>query len=215
MPPKARFTREKIEQTAYQIAREKGIQAVAAREVAKEMGMTVTPIFSYFAGMEELKETVRDRVRAEFLGSLQGALEYSPAFEEFGLRWMRYASENPNLYRLLIESGEGVHSVEDLLGLFRDIVDPMSREIADTFAISQKSAGEILRQMMIYINGLSGFLLQPGCSMTEEELTGACGEVCLALAVRAKLQDGSADIHCARELLSRGNVWPRRKHQNI
>ena len=40
MPPKARFTRERIEEAAFQLAREKGLEAVAAREVAKSMGMT-------------------------------------------------------------------------------------------------------------------------------------------------------------------------------
>ena len=61
MPPKVRFTREKIEETAYLMAKERGLDAVAAREVAKAMHMTVTPIFTYFSGMEELKRTVRAR----------------------------------------------------------------------------------------------------------------------------------------------------------
>ena len=48
MPPKVRFTREKIEETAYLMAKERGLDAVAAREVAKAMHMTVTPIFTTF-----------------------------------------------------------------------------------------------------------------------------------------------------------------------
>ena len=86
MPPKARFTREKIEDAAYQLTREKGLEAVAAREVAKSMGMTVTPIFTYFAGMDELKSCVKDRARREFVDYLRGSLDYFPAFKEFGMR---------------------------------------------------------------------------------------------------------------------------------
>ena len=96
MPPKVRFTREKIEETAYLMAKERGLDAVAAREVAKAMHMTVTPIFTYFSGMEELKRTVRDRVRREFREYLQKSAEYTPAFLEFCMRWIRYAAENPN-----------------------------------------------------------------------------------------------------------------------
>ena len=97
MPPKARVTREKIEEAAYLLAKKNGMEAVAAREVAKAMNMTVNPIFPYFSGMEELKLTIRDRVRREFTAYLQESLDYTPAFLEFAMRWIRYAAENPNL----------------------------------------------------------------------------------------------------------------------
>lgn len=79
MPPRAGFTRERIEEAAYQLAREKGFEAIAARETAKSMGMTVTPIFTCFSGMEELKTAVRDRVRREFEDYLRGSLSIGGA----------------------------------------------------------------------------------------------------------------------------------------
>ena len=211
MPPKARFTREKIEEAAYQIAREKGIQAVAAREVARMMDMTVTPIFSYFTGMEELRATVRERVCREFTQFLRGSLDYYPAFQEFGLRWMGYAAENPNLYMLLVNSGEDITSVDDLLGLIGNIVDPIVQEISGIFAISRENAWNLLRHMVIYANGLAGLLLREDCTMTREELSGLTSEICLSLAVRARLLDGSATAESARDLLSVGNIQPKRK----
>lgn len=45
MPPKARFTKQMIEDAAFELAKQRGIEAVAAREVAKALNMTVTPIF--------------------------------------------------------------------------------------------------------------------------------------------------------------------------
>lgn len=211
MPPRARFTRERIEEAAYQLAREKGFEAIAAREVAKSMGMTVTPIFTYFSGMEELKTAVRDRVRREFEDYLRGSLEYFPAFKEFGARWMRYAAENPNLYRLLVVSGDPLESIDDLLYLIRDTVDPITQEIADTFAISRKDARDILRHMVIYANGLCSFLMQDSCTMTVEELSDASGQVCLALAARARILDGSLSIGGARDLLSSHGIKAQKK----
>lgn len=46
MPPKVRFTKERIEEAAYQLTKERGFEAIAAREVARSLGMTVTPIFT-------------------------------------------------------------------------------------------------------------------------------------------------------------------------
>lgn len=211
MPPKARFTRERIEEAAYQLAKEKGFEAIAAREVAKSLGMTVTPIFTYFSGMEELKIAVRDRVRREFEDFLRGSLDYFPAFKEFGARWMRYAAENPNFYRLLVASGEPLGSVDDLLYLIRDTVDPITQEIADTFSISQKDARGILRHMVIYANGLCSFLMQESCTMTVEELSDSSSQVCLALAARARLLDGSLSIGGARDMLSSHDLKPEKK----
>lgn len=214
MPPKARFTREKIEDAAYQLTREKGLEAVAAREVAKSMGMTVTPIFTYFAGMDELKSCVKDRARREFVDYLRGSLDYFPAFKEFGMRWMRYARENPNLYRMLMGPEEGPASLEELLDLFREILTPITDEIANTFGISWTDAGSVLGHMMVYTNGLSGFLLRSGKAMSEEELSVAISQVCVSLAVRAKLLDGSASMTGVREMLSRNGISPEKKRHS-
>ena len=46
MPPKVRFRKEEIASAALDIAREKGIDAVTAREVAKALGVSVGPIFT-------------------------------------------------------------------------------------------------------------------------------------------------------------------------
>lgn len=211
MPPRARFTKERIEEAAYQLAKEKGFEAIAAREVARSMGMTVTPIFTYFSGMEELKTAVRDRVRREFEDHLRGALDYFPAFKEFGARWMGYAAENPNFYKLLVSSGDPLKTVDDLLYLIRDTVDPITREIADTFAVSQKDAWDILRHMIIYANGLCSFLMQESCTMTVEELSDSSSQLCLALAARARILDGSLSIGGARDMLSSHGLRPEKK----
>lgn len=214
MPPKARFTRERIEEAAFQLAREKGLEAVAAREVAKSMGMTVTPIFTYFSGMDELKRSIKDRARREFVDYLRGSLDYFPAFKEFGMRWMRYAGENPNLYRILMGPEEGPASLEELLDLFREILAPITDEIADTFGISKGDARRVLGHMMVYTNGLSAFLLRGGKGMSEEEISVAISQVCVSLAVRAKLLDGSAGMAGVREMLSSNGISPEKKHHS-
>ena len=211
MPPKARFTREKIEEAAYQLAKKRGMDAVAAREVAKAMNMTVTPIFTYFSGMEELKLTIRDRVRREFTEYLQGSLDYTPAFLEFCMRWIRYAAENPNLYRLLMNSGDGVCQIDDLLALFPEIVEAIKDEISALFVISPEEAQALLRHMMIYAHGVAGFYLCGGSPMPEENIPSAMSEICLALAAGTKVLNGSADMDMAKTMLSYEGLKPKKK----
>lgn len=211
MPPKARFTREKIEEAAYLLAKKRGMDAVAAREVAKAMNMTITPIFTYFSGMEELKLTIRDRVRREFTEYLRGSLEYTPAFLEFCMRWIRYAAEYPNFYRLLMNSGDGVCQIDDLLELFPEIVEPIRQEMSGLFVISQEETRTLLRHIMIYAHGVAGFYLCGGSPMPEENIPTALSEVCLALAAGIKVLNGSADMDMAKTMLSYGDLKPIKK----
>ena len=56
MPPKVKFQKEEIVAAAADVAREKGAQAVTARDVAAKLGVSTRPIFTYFDTMDELKE---------------------------------------------------------------------------------------------------------------------------------------------------------------
>ena len=55
MPPKVRFQKEEIVTATLNVARKEGIDSVTAREVAKELGVSVGPIFTWYETMEQLK----------------------------------------------------------------------------------------------------------------------------------------------------------------
>lgn len=56
LPPKPKFTKDEITNAALTVAREKGIGAVSAREVAVVLGTSTRPIFTYYHTMDELKK---------------------------------------------------------------------------------------------------------------------------------------------------------------
>ena len=59
MPPKPKYTKEEIIQAAFELTREKGIDAVVAREVGKRLNTSSSPIFTVWSSMEQLKGEVR------------------------------------------------------------------------------------------------------------------------------------------------------------
>ena len=63
MPPKVKFQKEEIVAAAADVAREKGAQAVTARDVAAKLGVSTRPIFTYFDTMDQLKEAVYEYAR--------------------------------------------------------------------------------------------------------------------------------------------------------
>ena len=58
MPPKAKFTKDEILNTALSITEESGIDAVTARELGKRLGSSARPIFTVFESMDEIKHSV-------------------------------------------------------------------------------------------------------------------------------------------------------------
>ena len=52
----ARIQREDIINTAFEIVKEKGMEGLNARDVAKKLNCSIQPIFYQFSNMEELKQ---------------------------------------------------------------------------------------------------------------------------------------------------------------
>ena len=100
MPPKIKYTRDEIMKAAFEMARKKGIDAVAARELARALGTSTSPIFTAFKKMEELYAEVRKLAMKEFEVYVSDALNYTPAFKYVG---MRMINQFHFLYSILTE----------------------------------------------------------------------------------------------------------------
>ena len=101
MPPKVKFQKEEIVRAALNVARQQGIDAVTAREVAKELGVSVGPIFTWFDSMEQLKEAVYEEAKILYRQYLEQGLSKPIPFLGVGQQYIRFAREEPELYKVL------------------------------------------------------------------------------------------------------------------
>ncbi len=101
MPPKAKFTREEIIETALKIAADKGMRALTARELGAALNSSTRPIFTVFENMEEVFSEVRKAAIARFEEYARRAMDFTPVYKELGVQMILFASEQPKLYRLL------------------------------------------------------------------------------------------------------------------
>ncbi len=103
MPPKVKITKDEILKAALGIVRKGGVQALNARALADALGCSTQPVFSNYPGMDELRADV-DRTASElyreYLAS--GAKRSDvPKYKAFGLAYIEFAKEEPELFRLL------------------------------------------------------------------------------------------------------------------
>lgn len=100
MPPKTKFDKSAIVDAAFEVAKEKGLSGITARNVANRLQSSVAPIYVNFSTIEELIEAVVKRVFAiseEMLSNQKG----QSLFEKIGKASLAFAREFPILFREL------------------------------------------------------------------------------------------------------------------
>ena len=105
MPPKSKVTKEMIVQAAYTVVRESGFEAVNARTVAEKLHCSTQPVMYHFATMDSLKRAVyaqADHMHTQYLMHIPP--EQDPILG-IGLNYIRFAVEEPQLFRFLFQSG--------------------------------------------------------------------------------------------------------------
>ena len=103
MPPKAKITRDEIVDTALELVRACGEDAINARAVAVRLNCSTQPIFSNFATMQELRRAVIESAYKRYLGYLEREAEGGlyPMYKSTGMAYIRFAAEERELFKLL------------------------------------------------------------------------------------------------------------------
>ena len=210
MPPKPKYTRDEVIQAAFELTEAKGILNVTARYVGKRLGTTPTPIFTYFNGMDELKEAVYQKALRESTDYISECINYTPAFKEFGLRWIRYAYEHPNIYRM-VYLFEGVQ--KPVIGFVNgDLVDalkPMKYEVMNYFKLGDEQARILVNEMLIYAQGIATLCIQTG-EYNEDNVNLSIGRVCVSLVNGLKLEERNIDVEAAMNMMQHLADYPKR-----
>ena len=105
MPAKAKVTKEMIIDAAFAIAREKGAENVNARTVSERLNCSTQPVMYHFATIEELKRAVyakADGYHSEYLMNIKKTTK--GAALGIGMNYIRFAIEEPHLFRFLFQS---------------------------------------------------------------------------------------------------------------
>ena len=108
MPPRTRFSRERILDAAIVLTRSQGIARVSARALAAELGCSTAPIFTRFASMDALLEALLDRIIERFVTVTDSVPDPDPLFAA-GLGMVRFAADEPRLYEALFLTHHRYH----------------------------------------------------------------------------------------------------------
>lgn len=102
MPPTVRFTRDAVLNAACQLMRRKGIDALNARAIAKELGGSTQPIFRLFTNMEDLHRELILYVTRQFQAHAEADMAQSDSpYIQLCTTYLLYGRDEPELFKLL------------------------------------------------------------------------------------------------------------------
>ena len=97
MAPKNKFTREEMVDAALRVVRKKGIDALTAKALAEELGISTQPVFTCFKTMDILKNEVQDAAANIYDEYVEEGLRQSIPFFGVGVQYIRFAREESEL----------------------------------------------------------------------------------------------------------------------
>ena len=202
MPPKVKFQKEEIVQAALNVARREGVGAVTAREVAKELGVSVGPIFTWFDTMEQLKGEVYALAKARYREQILRGLDEPIPFLGVWRHYLAFARQEPELYRLLFLtrpdsiSGGAMEVLRFSLELARPSIMRIYNMDADT-------ADKFFRNIWLVAFSYATLIVTEECPYTDEEILAVGTEISLALGKAYKEVPGLAEGNFDRDAIFR------------
>ncbi len=187
MPPKPKFTREEITAAALRLVSRDGIDALTAQALGKELGSSARPIFTVFQNMEEVRRETQTALLRHFEQYAKKAVQYTPAFKQFGMQMILFALEEPNLYRLLFMQGDGQnHSFTEVFANLGEPAGVCIGILQEEYGLSSEEAMALFRHVWIFTYGVASLCATGMCRFSEEEINDLLGQDFMAMLMRIK-----------------------------
>lgn len=188
MPPKSKFTREEIIAAALEIASQQDISCVTARAVGEKLNSSARPIFTVFKNMGEVVSEVKKAAREAYDGYIKEGLKEEIHFKGVGKAYIRFAMEQPKLFRLLFMSETDCDDAVSILPIIDDNYDDILSSITDQYGLPEKDALSLYSHLWVYTHGIASLCATKTVKFSEEEISDMLTEVFVSILIKKKTE---------------------------
>ena len=200
MPPKVKFTREEIVNAAVNVARVKGAAAVTTRDIAAELKVSTRPIFTYFNTMDQVKAEIRLAAESIYQEYAREGLKMDVPFLGVGTQHIRFAREEPELYKLLfltppVDEGSGA------MAAMRQTLELVRPSLQRIYRIDAATADIYFRNMWLVVHSLATLIVTGDCPYSDQELSDILTQFSVSTCKACKELPGFTDVSFDRDEL--------------
>lgn len=169
MAPKNKFTKEEMTEAALRVVREHGLDGLTAKTLAAALGTSTQPVFTAFGSMEGARQAVYAAAIRVYDQYTHAGLQEDISFLGVGRQYIRFAREEPELYRLLFLTDiPGFCAMEAMQHLL-ELVRPTLMRI---YRITAAEADRYFRDLWLVVHSLATLIVTGGCAYSDAEISG-------------------------------------------
>lgn len=181
MPPKAKCSKEQIVDAAFHIVQENGMNCLSARNLAKALGISTAPIFTLFNTIEDVEREVINRAKERYAGYIREGLKQIPPFKGVGMKYIEFAKDEPELFKLLFMSGSDEVTMTHFLPCCDDHSPAVLETIEKSYGVDDEKARHLYNHMSVYAHGFAALYAQRIYVFTMQDISQMLTEVFMAM----------------------------------
>ena len=174
MPPKARITQDMIAQAAFQLVREEGLEALSVRAIAKRLGCSTQPVLYHFCSVAEIRQAAYRRADEYHTAFILPKQEDAATFDApgallaMGLAYVRFAREEPELFRLLFQANQfGGMSIDAVMT--DPEAEPLLAILCQSMDCGRQEGSELFLTFFCVVHGMASLLANNAMDYDEEQ----------------------------------------------
>ena len=184
MAPKNKFTKEEMVAAALQVVRTKGIEGLTAKTMADALGTSTQPIFTAFGSMDTVRQEVCAAAVRVYDRYTNAGLQEKIPFFGVGMQYIRFAREEPELYRLLFLTQKQVPSYGAMDAMLH-LQERVRPTLVQIYRITPEEADVYFRDLWLVVHSLATLIVTGDCPYSDREigsiLTGFSLSICKAI----------------------------------
>ena len=169
MARKEKYQKEDILTKSVEYVRQRGIETLSVRELAKFIGCSTGPIFKYYPNMQEFKKDLKEYLYNDYKKFINNNIDKDNYLITISYAYALYSKIEPNIFKaLFITELAGTRTINEVLNTKRNFetIEAMTKQ----YNISLSKAKNIYRDIRFYTHGIASQLSCQSIKLENQEI---------------------------------------------
>ncbi len=164
------ITKEMILASAFDIVREKGLEGISNRELAKKLNCSIRPIYYQFQNVEELYNELYVEIEKYFYKFLMDNMnDDMPKYKQVGINYIKFAKEEKEFFKILFMSEVDL-GLNDFIAKDMEDFKELSKLIKISTNLNDEDIESFHIKMWIFSHGLATLVASSTLNISDKQL---------------------------------------------
>lgn len=171
MSKEVKITKDMILEAAFDIVREKGLEEVSNRSIAKRLECSIRLIYYQFNNSDELKKELYNKIEKYFYKYIMdNMIDNIPYYRQVGINYIKFAREEKNFFKILFMS-KSDYLPEGFVSKSEDDFKEISKLIKMSTKLNDDDIKSFHIKMWMFTHGIATLLATDTVLLTEEQIS--------------------------------------------